>query len=106
METFKLPRAGGTYYEITGTALTEVHRRDPVGAIRHDMVIQLASGEKVLYIYSRPAYPMANKHAGVMLVYRNAQNMTAEEIASARGSDSNNAEIFNALGTVTLEVIA
>jgi hypothetical protein len=88
IETFTLPKHDGTKYSITGTAVTQVMQSE--GYLKSPFypeaysVIRLASGELVLYVSKKPI-PRSNNYASVETLFRNAQNMTAEEVVRAAG---------------------
>jgi len=105
METFKLKKYDGTHYEITGKALTPVMNPYHETFVCDASVIQLASGEKVLYVSARPIYYMANKCDDVRRIYRDAQNLSAAQIAELTGRDASK-DILAALGISNVEVIA
>jgi hypothetical protein len=105
MEKFKLPKFDGTYYLVTGTARTEVFNSYHKGMLTDASVIELASGEMLLYVNARPVYPMANKCEDVRRIYRNAQAMSTEQIAQVTGRDVSQ-RILDALGIDNFEVIA
>ena len=108
METFNLPKAGGGFYQVTGKPLTPVYRDAGRGVLANlygACVIQLASGEKLLYVKER-LRPHSNRYDRVCEMYRNAQNMSAADVSAAVGSPYNNGGLFDALGTDLIEVIA
>lgn len=109
MQTFTLPKHDGTNYTVKGTALTKVfHPKDAYlcgGYPRDVSVIQLASGEKILYVRSA-AIPRSNSRRDVKEIYRNAQDFTAQRVCELVGSPHNNNELFNALGIALVEEIA
>jgi len=104
MTKFTLPKNDGTEYEVHGTAITPVFMDDKKP--RRFCVIQLASGEKVLYIHSR-AIPGTNDRKPVMRLWRDAQNMTAEEVFAEVGAYMGYVThpVIEALGLTTTEVI-
>jgi len=108
-ETFTLPKLDGTTYKVIGKALTPVYPwpYDSTTSVpcAHS-VIELQTGEKVLYIYSRPEYRHANKHVPVQEVIRRAHTYPAHEISKVTGYGRELTAVYKALGISTAEIIA
>ena len=104
MQTYSLPKSDGTKYAITGEALTDVYCNDTTSPMPYS-VIQLASGEKVLYVNSVPVEHSNNSRA-INTLYRNAQDFTAGELHNRIQTTNYHHSAFKALGIALEEVIA
>lgn len=111
IETFTLPKYDGTKYSITGTAVTQVMQSDGYlksSAYPNDYsVIRLNSGELVLYVSKKPV-PRSNNWASVQTLFRNAQNMTPEEVVRAAGVylGTSTHPVMEALNLPVVEVVS